>query len=664
MREDRATNFDNRIFKNGILTVLLVLMGVALLYAYRAQSPTAAIVSYDKAVSEIQSGQVKTVNLATDTATLVKSDNSTETVNIGANDGGAFQKLVVDYNATQPSSSRVTLNLTKESQTFGIIGGVLLSLLPVLLIGAFFVYMMRQAQGTNNQALSFGKSRARMFVGNKPTVTFDDVAGVDEAKQELTEVVEFLKYPEKFSTLGARIPRGVLLVGPPGTGKTMLARAVAGEAGVPFFSISGSEFVEMFVGVGASRVRDLFDQAKRNAPCIVFIDEIDAVGRQRGAGLGGSHDEREQTLNQILVEMDGFDTGTNVIVLASTNRPDVLDPALLRPGRFDRQVVLDRPDIKGRKGILDVHVRGKPLDKSVDLLRIAQISPGFSGADLANVVNEAAILAARRNRKVITQIDFEEALEKVSLGPERRSRVISEKEKNIVAYHEAGHALCFKLLTNTNPVHKISVVSRGMAMGVTWSLPQEDRYFRTKREFEDDIAAALGGWTAEQLHLGGDVTTGASNDIEKATEMARQMVTKYGMSEKLGPLQYGKTDELIFLGRQIQEEKNYSEETSKLIDSEVHDIVDRARRRAYELLTQYRSLLDVVVARLIEQETLSSDEFNTLVDGHLGQLPVAASTASGGTTPPSGAPAAGAPETKRRQGPDTGKGPAPAPTPA
>jgi cell division protease FtsH len=638
-------------------------MGVALLYAYRAQSPSATQVPYSQAVAEIQSGQVKKVTLNGDTATLDKIDNTQETVTVGANDGGAFQKIVVDYNATQPKSNQMVLTLQKDSATFGIIGSVLLSLLPVLLIGGFFVYMMRQAQGTNNQALSFGKSRARMFIGNKPTVTFDDVAGVDEAKQELTEVVEFLKYPEKFSTLGARIPRGVLLVGPPGTGKTMLARAVAGEAGVPFFSISGSEFVEMFVGVGASRVRDLFDQAKRNAPCIVFIDEIDAVGRQRGAGLGGSHDEREQTLNQILVEMDGFDTGTNVIVLASTNRPDVLDPALLRPGRFDRQVVLDRPDIKGRKGILDVHVRGKPLDKSVDLLRIAQISPGFSGADLANVVNEAAILAARRNRKVVTQIDFEEALEKVSLGPERRSRVISEKEKNIVAYHEAGHALCFKLLTNTNPVHKISVVSRGMAMGVTWSLPQEDRYFRTKREFEDDIAAALGGWTAEQLHLGGDVTTGASNDIEKATEMARQMVTKYGMSEKLGPLQYGKTDELIFLGRQIQEEKNYSEETSKLIDSEVHDIVDRARRRAYDLLTQYRLLLDAVVAKLIEQETLSSDEFNKLVDEQIGVQPIAASTTEGGSTPPSGLPA-GTPEPKRRAGPDTGKGPAPAPTPA
>jgi cell division protease FtsH len=639
-------------------------MGVALLYAYRAQSPSAAAVPISQAISEIQSGQVKSVTISGDQATIDLKDGTTHQVTTVGVPSDAFEKVLTDYNATHDTSQQIIWSKQKDSATFGIIGSVLLSLLPVLLIGGFFVYMMRQAQGTNNQALSFGKSRARMFIGNKPATTFDDVAGVDEAKQELAEVVEFLKYPEKFSTLGARIPRGVLLVGPPGTGKTMLARAVAGEAGVPFFSISGSEFVEMFVGVGASRVRDLFDQAKRNAPCIVFIDEIDAVGCQRGAGLGGSHDEREQTLNQILVEMDGFDTGTNVIVLASTNRPDVLDPALLRPGRFDRQVVLDRPDIKGRKGILDVHVRGKPLDKSVDLLRIAQISPGFSGADLANVVNEAAILAARKNRKVITQIDFEEALEKVSLGPERRSRVISEKEKNIVAYHEAGHALCFKLLTNTNPVHKISVVSRGMAMGVTWSLPQEDRYFRTKREFEDDIAAALGGWTAEQLHLGGDVTTGASNDIEKATEMARQMVTKYGMSEKLGPLQYGKTDELIFLGRQIQEEKNYSEETSKLIDSEVHEIVDRARRRAYELLTQYRSLLDAVVERLIAQETLSSDEFNNLVDGHLGQKPVAASTAdSGGSTPPSGLPA-GSPEPKRRPDEGAGRGPAPAPTPA
>jgi cell division protease FtsH len=637
-------------------------MGLALLYAYRSQTPVIQTVPITQAVQDIQAGKVKTVTEIANKATLELNDSTgtKEQTNLPDNSKtDPIQDAVTAYNAANPTR-QVTLKYEEQSATFSVVGSILLSLLPVLLIGGFFFYMMRQAQGTNNQALSFGKSRARMFIGNKPTVTFEDVAGVDEAKQELTEVVEFLKYPEKFSTLGARIPRGVLLVGPPGTGKTMLARAVAGEAGVPFFSISGSEFVEMFVGVGASRVRDLFDQAKRNAPCIVFIDEIDAVGRQRGAGLGGSHDEREQTLNQILVEMDGFDTGTNVIVLASTNRPDVLDPALLRPGRFDRQVVLDRPDIKGRKAILDVHVRGKPLDKNVELLRIAQISPGFSGADLANVVNEAAILAARRNKKTIAQIDFEEALEKVALGPERRSRVITEKEKWIVAYHEAGHALCFKLLKHTNPVHKISIVARGMAMGVTWSLPQEDRYFRTRNEFEDDIAAALGGWVAEQLHLGGDVTTGASNDIEKASHMARQMVTKFGMSEKLGPLQYGKTDELIFLGRQIQEERNYSEDIAKIIDSEVHDIVERGRQRAYDILTQNRDKLDLVVSKLIEQETLETEEFEKLFrDGDEG-LPVAAATGGPDATPP-GAPAG---ESKPREKSEKGKGPQTAPTPA
>ncbi len=630
-------------------------MGVALLYAYKSQQPAAETIALSDALQRVNSGQVRKVTIVGDQANLEGVDGKKQQTAIGDKDE-SFKKAVLDYSAANPG--KMVVDVQKDSQTFGIIGSVLLSLLPVLLIGGFFVYMMRQAQGTNNQALSFGKSRARMFIGNKPTVTFEDVAGVEEAKQELTEVVEFLKYPEKFSSLGARIPRGVLLVGPPGTGKTMLARAVAGEAGVPFFSISGSEFVEMFVGVGASRVRDLFDQAKRNAPCIVFIDEIDAVGRQRGAGLGGSHDEREQTLNQILVEMDGFDTGTNVIVVAATNRPDVLDPALLRPGRFDRQVVLDRPDIRGRRAILDVHVRGKPLDKNVELIRIAKISPGFSGADLANVVNEAAILAARRNKKLIGMIDFEEALEKVSLGPERRSRVISEKEKVIVAYHEAGHAMCFKLLKNTNPVHKISIVARGMAMGVTWSLPQEDRYFRTKKEFEDDIAAALGGWTAEQLHLGGDVTTGASNDIEKASEMARQMVTKYGMSEKLGPLQYGKSDDLIFLGRQIQEERNYSEDVAKLIDQEVHDIVDRARRRAFEVLTSNRDKLDTLVQRLISEETISSEEFDKIFADGETELPAAAATGGTGDQTPPGAPAGG--EEKRRPG----KGPATAPTPA
>ena len=632
-------------------------MGLALLYAYRSQTPAVQTVPVTTAVQHVQANRVKTVTVQANRASVELTDGTKEQTLLPDKDDPLLA-AVTAYNATH--NNQVELKYEEQSATLSVVSSILLSLLPVLLIGGFFFYMMRQAQGTNNQALSFGKSRARMFIGNKPTVTFEDVAGVDEAKQELTEVVEFLKYPEKFSTLGARIPRGVLLVGPPGTGKTMLARAVAGEAGVPFFSISGSEFVEMFVGVGASRVRDLFDQAKRNAPCIVFIDEIDAVGRQRGAGLGGSHDEREQTLNQILVEMDGFDTGTNVIVLASTNRPDVLDPALLRPGRFDRQVVLDRPDIKGRKAILDVHVRGKPLDKNVELLRIAQISPGFSGADLANVVNEAAILAARRNKKTIAHIDFEEALEKVALGPERRSRVITEKEKWIVAYHEAGHALCFKLLKHTNPVHKISIVARGMAMGVTWSLPQEDRYFRTRNEFEDDIAAAMGGWVAEQLHLGGDVTTGASNDIEKASHMARQMVTKFGMSEKLGPLQYGKTDELIFLGRQIQEERNYSEDIAKIIDSEVHDIVERGRQRAYDILTQNRDKLDLVVAKLIEQETLETDEFEKLFrDGDEG-MPVAAATGGPDATPP-GAPAG---EVKSREKSEKGKGPQTAPTPA
>jgi len=630
-------------------------MGVALLYAYRAQAPATKTIDVSDAVTRVERGEVKAVTISGSRATVVLRDGDVKVQAALPERDEPLTKAVLDYNRAQPAERRVALSYEEPSATLGLIGSVLLSLLPVLLIGGFFIYMMRQAQGTNNQALSFGKSRARMFIGNKQTVTFEDVAGVDESKQELQEVVEFLKYPEKFSTVGARIPRGVLLVGPPGTGKTLLARAVAGEAGVPFFSISGSEFVEMFVGVGASRVRDLFDQAKRNAPCIVFIDEIDAVGRQRGAGLGGSHDEREQTLNQILVEMDGFDTGTNVIVLASTNRPDVLDPALLRPGRFDRQVVLDRPDIRGRKAILDVHVRGKPLDKAVELMKIAKISPGFSGADLANVVNEAAILAARRNKKSIGQAEFEEALEKVALGPERRSRVITEKEKMIVAYHEAGHALCFKLFKHTNPVHKISVVSRGMAMGVTWSLPPEDRYFRTKREFEDDIAAALGGWVAEQIHLGGDMTTGASNDIEKASEMARQMVTKYGMSEKLGPLQYGRTDELIFLGRQIQEERNYSEDVAKLIDSEVKEIVDHARQRAYELLTANKDKLDAVVRRLIVDETLSSEEFDRIFEDGAEEMPAAA--AVGQTVePPTGATGG---EERR-----PGKAPAPTPKPS
>ena len=482
---------------------------------------------------------------------------------------------------------------------------------PFLVIGGVLIFMMRQAQGSNNQALSFGKSRARMFMGNKPTVTFADVAGVDEAKQELQEVVEFLKYPDKFAAVGARIPRGVLLVGPPGTGKTLISRAVAGEAGVPFFSISGSEFVEMFVGVGASRVRDLFDQAKRNAPCIVFVDEIDAVGRQRGAGLGGSHDEREQTLNQILVEMDGFDTNTNVIVIAATNRPDVLDPALLRPGRFDRQVVLDRPDIRGRLAILQVHAKGKPLDRTVSLDTLAKQTPGFSGADLQNLLNEAAILSARRSKRSVGMSELEEAIDRVIAGPERKSRIISEREKAITAYHEVGHALVARVLPNCDPVHKVSIVARGSMGGYTRLLPMEERYLNSKPQFEDYLAFALGGHVAE-LVIFGEVTTGASNDIERATGIARKMVTEYGMSSRLGPIALGHKEEMVFLGREIGEQKNYSEQTAREIDEEIHTIIMGAFTKAHHILTEHKERLIMISEKLIREETLEGVDFETL----------------------------------------------------
>ena len=489
---------------------------------------------------------------------------------------------------------------------------ILGSFLPFIFLAVIFFFLMRQAQGSNNQAMSFGKSRARMFTGQKPTVTFDDVAGVDEAKQELVEVVEFLREPQKFIALGARIPKGVVLVGPPGTGKTLLAKAVSGEAGVPFFSISGSEFVEMFVGVGAARVRDLFDQAKRNSPCIIFVDEIDAVGRHRGAGLGGSHDEREQTLNQILVEMDGFGTDTNIIVVAATNRPDILDPALLRPGRFDRRVVLDRPDIEGRKGILEVHVRGKPLARDVDLEVLARQTPGFVGADIENMVNEAAILAARGNKKAIGMEELEEAVVRVVAGPERRSRIISDDEKEILAYHEAGHALVQNKLPNCDPVHKVSIVARGMNLGYTMALPEKDRYLYTQDKFEDEIAGMLAGRVAEEL-VYSDKWTGAQDDLEKATKMARRMVTAYGMSEKLGPLTFGDRDELVFLGREISEQRNYSEEVAEEIDSEIRRILEDAYNRARDVLTAYRQKLDDIAQRLIEIETIDREEFEMLV---------------------------------------------------
>jgi cell division protease FtsH len=486
------------------------------------------------------------------------------------------------------------------------------SFLPFIFLAFLFFFLMRQAQGTNNQALSFGKSRARMFTGEKPTVTFDDVAGVEEAKQELAEVVEFLKEPQKFISLGARIPKGVVLMGPPGTGKTLLAKAVSGEAGVPFFSISGSEFVEMFVGVGAARVRDLFEQARRNSPCIIFVDEVDAVGRHRGAGLGGSHDEREQTLNQILVEMDGFSTDTNIIVVAATNRPDILDPALLRPGRFDRRVVLDRPDIKGRKGILEVHARGKPLARDVDLDTVAQGTPGFVGADIENLVNEAAILAARRDKKAIGMPEFQEAVERVIAGPERKSRLITDGEKRVLAYHEAGHALVQTKLPNTDPVHKVSIVARGMSLGYTMSLPEQDRYLHTQDKFEDDIAGMLAGRAAEELVFG-DKWTGASDDLEKATKLARRMVTAYGMSPRLGPLTFGDREEMVFLGREIAEQRNYSDHVAEEIDHEVRRIVEHAYERARGILLAYRDKLDALATRLMEVETLERREFEALV---------------------------------------------------
>jgi len=484
-------------------------------------------------------------------------------------------------------------------------GGLLINLLPLVIFGGLLFFLFRSARGANNQALSFGRSRARLFPANTPTVTFDDVAGVDESKQEVQEIVDFLKSREKFQSLGARIPRGVLLIGPPGTGKTLLARAIAGEAAVPFFSISGSEFVEMFVGVGASRVRDLFDQAKRNAPCIIFIDEIDAVGRHRGAGLGGSHDEREQTLNQILTEMDGFDTNAGVIVLAATNRPDILDPALLRPGRFDRRVILDRPDIVGRVAILKVHSNGKPLDESVDLEVLAKQTAGFSGADLANLINEGAIQAARRDKKTVGMEDLEESIDRVIAGPERKSRKINPKEREIIAYHEVGHALVAKTLPNIEPLRKVTIIPRGLALGYTKTLT-EDKYLPTRSQFKDELAMLLGGRIAEEL-IFNEVTTGAHSDIEQATKLARKMVTDYGMSEKLGPITFGDKQEMVFLGREISEQKDYSERVALQIDNEVKKIIDDAYEVAKKILGENKTRLIHIARQLIAQETLEGE---------------------------------------------------------
>jgi cell division protease FtsH len=606
---------------------LVVVLGLVFYFTWQSLQggQNASDWHYSQLMNQAASGNVKSLEInGTDG---IATDTSEKKHNVVVPDPAAGTWLATLQADSVNGGGTVDVFFDKNSSGSYLVSVLLPNIILVILIAAFMWWVLRQTQSGNNQAISFGRSRARMIAGDKPAITFADVAGVEEAKQELTEIVEFLKYPEKFVALGARIPKGVLLVGPPGTGKTLLSKAVAGEAGVPFFSISGSEFVEMFVGVGASRVRDLFDQAKKNSPCIVFVDEIDAVGRQRGAGLGGGHDEREQTLNQLLVEMDGFDTNTHVIVIAATNRPDVLDPALLRPGRFDRHVTLDRPDIKGRRQILDVHARNKPLDSTVDLDVLARQTPGFSGADLANLINEAAILAARANKKVIGMDELEEAIARVIAGPERKSRRISDHEKEIIAYHETGHALVMKALPHTDPVHKVSIISRGMALGWTLSLPEEDKYLISRDELMDQIAGIMGGRVAEEIVFK-DITSGAENDIQRATQMARRMVTQWGMSDKLGTVAMGHREELVFLGRDLGEQRNYSEEVAAIIDEEIRSIVDHGYQTAKTILTAQRHQMDLVVEQLKVVETIDGKELDDILARGTPEAPAASSSAS------------------------------------
>lgn len=576
--------------------IIIIFIGIFAISYFLPDVQQTKDVSISQIVTDVNEDKVESIDIR---------DNK---VTANLKDGGKEQAYkeesvsLVDYGLT-PDKVAINIENTANSVAWWTI---LSTLLPVLLIGGFIWFMFRSAQGSNMKAMNFGKTKARVV--GKTNITFDDVAGLLEPKQELQEVVEFLRTPAKFKKLGAEIPHGVLLVGPPGTGKTLLAKAVAGEASVPFFSISASEFVEMFVGVGASRVRDLFVKAKRNAPSIIFVDELDAIGRQRGAGLGGSHDEREQTLNQILVEMDGFETDANVIVMAATNRPDILDAALMRPGRFDRQIAVDLPDKKEREAIMGVHLRKKPIEKNVKLDVVAAQTAGFSGADLKNLVNESAILAAREGQKEIRQIDLENSIEKVMMGPERRSRVLSAEEKKITAVHESGHALVSHLLPNSDPVHKISVISRGMALGYTWNIPKEDRRLMTKAKFEDDIAVMLAGRVAEELVFG-EVTTGAQNDLSRATKLARKMVTEYGMSSDLGPQTFGEKDELIFLGREISEQRNYSDEVAAKIDREVANIISSSYKKAKDTVEKNQKILDKISTDLIKKETISEEEF-------------------------------------------------------
>lgn len=595
-----------------VYVLLFVAIITMVIYSFSQNATTSGVLTINQLASEVKNGKVSRIVTDENKLTVTYNDGTQKSATSTKETDATLveQLLALGVSPDQLSPEKVQIEVKPPSAWLGI-GTILTYVLPFLILGGALFFIFRQAQGSNNAAMSFGKSRARMFTGDQPTVTFADVAGVDESKEELQEVVEFLREPQKFIQLGARIPKGVLLVGPPGTGKTLLAKAVSGEAGVPFFSISGSEFVEMFVGVGASRVRDLFDQAKRHSPCIVFVDEIDAVGRQRGAGLGGSHDEREQTLNQMLVEMDGFDTDTNIIIMAATNRPDILDPALLRPGRFDRRVVLDRPDVRGREAILKVHSKGKPLEPAVDLGVIAKATPGFVGADLENLVNESAILAARRNKTTVGQSEFEESIERVIAGPERKSRLISEEEKRIVAYHEAGHAVVMNCLPEADPVQKVSIIARGMAAGYTLALPLEDRTLTPKKKLMAEIVGLLGGRAAEDIVFD-DITSGASNDIERVTQLARSMITRLGMNENLGPMVYGQKEELIFLGREISEQRDYSEQVAEQIDAEVRKLVNESYVKSKEILKQYRDKLDAVATRLLEVETISKEEFEKI----------------------------------------------------
>ena len=598
------------LFKNFFL-ILIIFLTISYLFSlYSTKSMPVEKIGLEKLVQEINNEEVASITVKGDNLAIVLKDNRQQTAY--KEPGESLSQLLRNYEVSPEKMTAVNVKIKNDSTATIILTTILPLLIPILVFAGLFYFIMRSAQGMNNRALSFGQTTAKEVDRHKNKITFKDVGGVKEAKEELREVVQFLKQPKKFTDLGAKIPKGILLLGSPGTGKTLLARAVAGEADVPFFSLSGSEFVEMFVGVGASRVRDLFKKAKKSAPCIIFIDEIDAVGRRRGAGLGGSHDEREQTLNQILVEMDGFETNTNVIVMTATNRPDVLDPALLRPGRFDRQVVLDEPDIKDRYDILKIHAANKPLAKDANLQLVAQRTPGFSGADLANVLNEAAILAAKKNKKIIDNEDLLVSIEKVMLGPERKSRLLSDKEKEITAYHEAGHALVTHYLPHTDPVQKISIVARGQAGGYTLKMPEQDKHLQSKQEFIEEIAVLLGGYSTENI-IYNEVTTGATSDLRRATSLARRLVTDYGMSEKLGPRTFGEKEEMIFLGREIHEQRDYSEKVAEEIDQEINNFIHQARMMAEEIINNHRQEVEALAHELIAKETIEKDDFEKMV---------------------------------------------------